>query len=44
MKDDNDKLWVEAIIETFFNAMTTVDVLTASNNVNFVETQTVHFV
>ena len=28
----------------FFNAVATVDVLTASNNdVNFVETQTVHF-
>ena len=45
IKDDNDKLWVEVIIVTFFNAVPTVDDLTASNNdVNFVETQTVHFV
>ena len=35
---------MEVIIFTFFGAVTTVDVLKASNNdVNFVETQTVHF-
>ena len=40
----NDNFWVEVIIVTFFNAVVTVDDLTASNNdVNFVETQTVHF-
>ena len=45
IKDDNDKFWVEVIIVTFFNAVPTVDDLTTSNNdVNFVETQTVHFV
>ena len=44
IKDDNGKLWVKVIIVTFFNAEATVDVLTASNNdVNFAETQTVHF-
>ena len=32
IKDDNDNLWVEVIIVTFFNAVTTVDVLTANNN------------
>ena len=43
IKDDNGKLWVEVIIVTFFNALVTIDVLTASNNdVNFVETQTAH--
>ena len=43
-KDDNGKLWVEVIIFTFLDTVVTVDVLTASNNdVNFVETQTVHF-
>ena len=43
-KDDNGKLWVEVIIFTFLDTVATVDVLTASNNdVNFVETQTVHF-
>ena len=44
IKDDNDNFWVEVIIVTFFNAVPTLDDLTASNNdVNFVETQTVHF-
>ena len=44
IKDDNGKLWVELIIVTFFNAVATVDVRTASNNdVNFVETQTLQF-
>ena len=44
LKDDNGKLWVEVIVVPFFNAVATVDVLTASNNdSNFVETQTVHF-
>ena len=43
-KDDNGKLWVEVIIFTFLDTVATVDVLTASNNdVNFVETQTIHF-
>ena len=40
IKDDNRKLWLEVTIITFFNAVATVDVRTASNNdVNFVETQ-----
>ena len=44
IKDDSAKLWVEVIIVTFFNAVATVDALTASNNdANFVETQTIHF-
>ena len=44
MKDDNGKLWLRVIIFTYLDAVATVDVLTASNNdVNFVETQTVHF-
>jgi len=44
IKDDNGKLWVEVIIFTFSDAVATVDVLTASNSdVNFVETQIVHF-
>ena len=45
IKDDNDNfIWVEVTIVTFFNAVETTDVLTASNNdVNVVETQTVHF-
>ena len=43
-KDDDGKLWVEAIIFTLLDAIATVDVLAASSNdVNFVETQTVHF-
>ena len=44
LKDDNGKLWVEVIIATFLGAVhvTTVDVLTASNNdVKLGETQTV---
>ena len=47
--NDNGKLWLEAllvevIIFTFLDTVATVDVLTASNNdVNFVETQSVHF-
>ena len=44
IKDDNGKLWVELIIVTFFNAVVTVDVRTASSNdVNFVETRTIQF-
>ena len=45
IKDDNDNfIWVEVTFVTFFDAVATIDVLTASNNdVNFVETQTVHF-
>ena len=43
-KDDNGNLWVEVIILTFLDAVATEDVVTTSNNdVNFVETQTVHF-
>ena len=35
---------MEVIIASFFNAIVTVDVVTASNNdINFVKTQTVHF-
>ena len=44
IKVDNGKLWVEVIIFTLLDAIATVDVLAASSNdVNFVETQTVHF-
>ena len=32
LKDDNGKLWVKVIIVTFLDAVTTVDVLTASYN------------
>ena len=32
LKGDNEKLWVEVFIATFLNAVTTVNVLTASNN------------
>ena len=41
IKDDDDNfIWVEVTIVTFFNAVATIDVLTTSNNdVNFVETQ-----
>ena len=31
-KGDNENLWVEVFIVTFLNAVTTVNVLTASNN------------
>ena len=38
-KDNNGKLWVDVIVVIFFNAVGTVDVLTASNNdVKLVET------
>ena len=38
-KDNNGKLWVDAIVVIFFIAVGTVDVLTASNNdVKLVET------
>ena len=44
IKDDNGKLCLRVTIFTCLDAVATVDVLTASNNdVNFVETQTVHF-
>ena len=44
IKDDNGNLWVEVIIFTFLDAVAALDVLTtSSNDVNFVETQTVHF-
>ena len=32
LKGDNENLWVEVFIVTFLNAVTTVNVLTASNN------------
>ena len=44
LKDDNGKLWVEAIIVTFLDAVITADILTSSNNdVKICETRTVHF-
>ena len=43
IKDNNGKLWVEVIF-IFLDAAATVDVLTTSNNdIDFIETQTVHF-
>ena len=43
IKDDHGIVWVEVIV-TFFNGVATEDVIVASNNdVNFAETQTVHF-
>ena len=39
LKTINDKLWVDVIVIIFFNAVGTVDVLTASNDdVKLVET------
>ena len=39
LKDNNGKLWVDVIVVIFFNAVGTVDVLTASNDdVKLVET------
>ena len=32
VKEDEGKFWVEVIIVSFFNAIVTVDVVTASNN------------
>ena len=32
LKGDNENLWVEVFIVTFLNAVTTVNVVTASNN------------
>jgi len=44
LKDNNGKLWIDVIVVIFFNAVRTVDVLTASNNdVKIVETWTVYF-
>ena len=44
LKDNNGKLWVDVIVVIFFNAVGTVDVLTASNDdVKLVETWTVYF-
>ena len=45
LKDDNGKLWVEAMIVTLFlDAVITADILTSSNNnVKICETRTVHF-
>ena len=44
-KDYNGKLWVEVIIVTFLNAVTTVDVSAASNNdLKLGETRTVQVV
>ena len=37
--DDNSKLWVEVITVTFFSAYNH----TSNNDVDFVETQTIHF-
>ena len=39
LKDNNGKLWVDAIVVIFFIALGTVDILTAGNNdVKLVET------
>ena len=44
IKDDNGKLWVEVIIVIFFYGIVTEDVIVVSNNdVNFIETQRIHF-
>ena len=44
LKTTVGKLWVEVIIYTFLDTVATVDVLAASSNdIDFVETQTVHF-
>ena len=44
LKDENVKIWVEAIIFTFLYAVATVDVLMAnSNDLNLAKTRYVHF-
>ena len=41
--DDNEKFWLEVIIATFMDAVTTVDVLTTRNNdVRLIETLLLH--
>ena len=41
--DDNEKFWLEVIIATFMDALTTVDVLTTRNNdVRLIETLLLH--
>ena len=41
--DDNEKFWLEVIIATFMDAVTTVDVLTTRNNdVKLIETLLLH--
>ena len=41
--DDNEKFWLEVIIATFMNALTTVDILTTRNNdVRLIETLLLH--
>ena len=41
--DDNEKFWLEVIIATFMEAVTTVDVLTTRNNdVRLIETLLLH--
>ena len=41
--DDNEKFWLEVIIATFLDAVTTVDVLTTSSNeVKLIETLLLH--
>ena len=41
--DDNEKFWLEVIIATFMDAVTTVDVLTTRNNdVRIIETLLLH--
>ena len=41
--DDNEKFWLEVIIATFMDAVTTVDILTTRNNdVRLIETLLLH--
>ena len=41
--DDNEKFWLEVIIATFMDALTTVDILTTRNNdVRLIETLLLH--